>query len=128
MSDASYGDGSGRIVTLRELRAKFKLISHGEHQWSAQLVLYSGAPDIGWPSLCVHVWYSNPELVDMPNQICFRFPAFHQALGYEEDTLVCLHPSLADLIVHGFYPEEDKLMRDCLEDFNRFWTPLSEVL
>jgi hypothetical protein len=64
----------------------------------------------------------------MPSQICFRFPAFHQALGDEADTLVCLHALLADLIVHGFYPEGDKLMRDCLEDFNRFWTPLSGVL
>jgi hypothetical protein len=73
MRDTSCDDSSGTIVTLGELRAKFKLISHGEYEWSAQLVRYSKAPDIGWPSLCVHVWYSNPELVDMPNQIRFAF-------------------------------------------------------
>jgi hypothetical protein len=128
MSNTAHGEGSAAIVTLGELKAKFELISHGKHEWTANLMRYREAPNVGWPHLCVHVWYSNPGLVDMPNQICFRFPAFDQALGYEEETLVCLHPSLADLIVHGFYPEGDKLMRGCLEDFDRFWTPLSEIL
>jgi hypothetical protein len=86
MSDTSCGDGSGKIVTLGELRAKFKLISHGEYEWSAQLFRYSKAPDIGWLSLCVHFWDSNPELLDMPNQMCFRFLHFIKPLGHQADT------------------------------------------
>jgi hypothetical protein len=55
-------------------------------------------------------------------------PAFHQAMGGELKTLVCLHPSLADLVVQGLYFEGDKLQTDRLEDWYRFWPPLRRVL
>jgi hypothetical protein len=128
MSAISLENGSGTIITLGELRAKLDLISEGQHQWTAQLGRVTDESGMGWPERCVLIWYTNPEFIDMPNEICFRFPAFHQVLGGESETLVCLHPSLADLIVKGLYFEGDELKWDSLEDFYRFWPPLRGVL
>ena len=72
--------------------------------------------------------FSDLGLTDMPNQICYRFLAYPQALGGAPDLLVCLHPSLIHPVVEGLYFEDDKLLADPLEDFGAFWPPLREVL
>jgi hypothetical protein len=128
MDNTSCENGQGTIITLADLETKLSLIGHRQHQWTARLARVAGESQMAWPQQCVEIWYTNPEFIDMPNQICFHFPAFHQVMGGESETLVCLHPSLADLVVQGMYFEGDKLKTDCLEDWDRFWAPLQRLL
>jgi hypothetical protein len=129
MSLNSLESGYGVVITLGDLRTKLRVISSGAHQWTAHLARATDDRVIGWPKLCVQVWYSNPGLVDMPTQLCYRFPAFpHDIIGDESDSLVCVHASLMDPVAQGLYFEDDELKDDPLEDFGRFWEPLWEVL
>jgi hypothetical protein len=121
-------DGQGVIITFAELEAKLVYISEGQHEWTARLERVEDHAELGWPPICALVWFSNPGMIDMPNGICYRFPAFAGALCSDSDTLVCLHPSLMDVLARGLYFEGDKLMWDCMEDFGRFWEPLRKVL
>jgi hypothetical protein len=119
--------GQGTIITLVDLQTKLGFISCGQHQWTARLARVAGEWQMAYPQQCVEIWYTNPEFIDMPHQICFRFPAFHQVMGGESEALVCLHPSLADPIVQGLYFEGDELKADCMEDWYRFWPPLGKL-
>ncbi len=128
MSEKTPGDGTGSIITFAELQDKLFEISHDDHRWTAEAEYCSrrrGRRQV----LAVRVWYTNPDLLDMPNQICFEFPAFPDEIwGSEDDALVCLHPSLITAVSEGLYWEEDELKLNGLEDFSRFWEPLREVL
>ena len=128
MDNTSGANGQGTIITFADLETKLGLISHGQHRWTARLVRVSGESQMAWPQKCVEIWYTNPEFIDIPNQICFHFPAFDQVIGGESEIMVCLHPSLAELVVQGLYFEGDKLKTDCLEDWYRFWPPLRILL
>ena len=119
-------DDCGIILAFSDLEARLQAISIGTHQWTLHPDREVGPFDRKMTS--VSVWYSNPGLTDMPNQICYRFPAYPQALGGVPDLLVCLHPSLIDPVVEGLYFEDDRLLADPLEDFGAFWPPLREIL
>jgi hypothetical protein len=128
MDNFSYEDELGLVMTFAELEARLGLISQREHQWTARL---AGEIAGEWQLSCQHcveIWYRNPEFIDMPNQICYRFPAFQDVMGGEPFTLVCLHPSLAIPVVKGLYFERDELKYDLIEDWCRFWLPLRKHL
>lgn len=121
MDNTSGENGQGTIITLADLEAKPALISHEQHQWTACLARVSSEPRLGRLPQCAEIWYTNPEFIDIPNQICFHFPAFDQVIGCDSEIMVCLHPSLAELVVQGLYFQGD-------EDWHRFWPPLRQLL
>jgi hypothetical protein len=129
MNINSLETGYGVVITLGDLEAALSAINRGPHQWTARLARITDDRVVGWPPLCVQVWYTNPGPIDMPTQLCYRFPAFRHGLFEERsDTLVCIHASLMDPLVEGLYFEDDELKSDPVEDFGRFWDPLWEKL
>ena len=125
----SSGEGFGVVLALSQLQAKLGQISKGAHQWTAKLVEVLEPHELGWTNLCAEVWYSNPEYLDMPNQISYHFPAFPDLVfGDEEDAKVCLHPSLMVPVAEGLYYDGDLLKKDWLGDFCAFWYPIRAVL
>lgn len=125
MDRNGYENGCGIIVALPDLKDKLSAISHGLYQW--RLVAEPETTGHGFISH-VDIAFSNPEFVDMPNDVCFRFPVFDRGIWRSPELLVCMHPSLAEAQICGLYFEGDRLLNDNLEDFYRFWTPLREVL
>jgi len=81
-----------------------------------------------WTTSSAEVWYNNPGLRDMPNQLGFRLPVFCDEFGSEADSLVCCHAALIEPIQVGLYFEDDRLLYDPLEDFDRFWPPIKQAL
>jgi hypothetical protein len=128
MDNDSFKSGHGAIITLADLETKLLWISQGEHHWKSRLARIAGESQMACAQQRIEIWYNNPEFINLPNQICFRFPAFPQALGRKSETLVCLHPSLPELAVAGLYFEGDMLKQDCLGDWYRFWPPLWGLL
>jgi hypothetical protein len=126
--DFSYGAGRGVIVTLDELDATLRLISHGPHRWTASLEKVVLEEWQASRRCSIRIRYTNPEFTDMPTEISYLFPAFNDAMFEEAYTLVCLHPSLAIPAVKGLYFEEGALKHDLLEDWHRFWPPLKQSL
>ena len=124
MSDKS---GFGAIIEFDELQAKLQTLSDGRHQWIAKLVRDKPV-EKGWTEFYAEVWFSNPGLKDMPNELCFRIPAFNVQFTDGGHCLVCVHPSLIVPVQEGLYFEGDRLLCDPLEDFENFWRPLRRVL
>jgi len=120
-------NGYGVILSLADLREKLQTISSGPHQWSVELVQTKPAHK-GWTTSHAEIWYTNPELTDMPNEICLSFPAFRDWFWGVEESFVCLHPGLAQTVQPGLYFEGERLLYDCIEDFERFWPPIREIL
>ena len=106
-----------------ELESRLKLISTNDKIWRLSSVGITGD---GEPH--VEIKFSNPDLLDMPNDVSFRFPVVDVGPWGNPEPLVCLHASLACPASRGLYFEGPDLMYDGLEDFHRFWTPLRRVL
>lgn len=123
---STYQDGFGAVLSLRDLQAKLRTMSSGPHQWTANLVHDERTSDRLTTSY-VEIWYSNPGLMGMPNELCFAFPTFYDA-DEPEAALVCLHSALVEGIQMGLYFEGDQLLWDPLEDYERFWPPLRKAL
>ncbi len=103
MSDKTLGDGTGCIITLEELQSKLIEISHEDHQWTA-VAEYCGGTRNRKMVHAIRVWYTNPGVPEMPNMICYEFPAFPDAIwGDPEGALICLHPSLITPVMEGLY-------------------------
>ncbi len=128
VDEFSYETGRGVIVTLDELDATLRLISHGPHRWTANLEQELVEDRQISRRCCARIRYTNPEFADMPTEISYLFPAFSDATFSEAFILVCLHPSLAIPVVKGLYFEEGSLKHDLLEDWQRFWPPLRRAL
>jgi hypothetical protein len=126
--DFSYGTGRGVIVTLDELDATLRFISHGPHRWTASLQRDLVEEEQMPRQSYVGIRYSNPEFADMPTEITYLFPAFSDVIFGETSILVCLHPSLAIPSVEGLYFEDGELKHDILEDWQHFWPPLRQAL
>ncbi len=94
MSDKIPGDGTGCIITLEELQDKLLEISHQDHRWTA-LPEYCVTGGNQKQVHAIRIWYTNPGVPEMPNMICYEFPAFPDAIwGDPDGALICLHPSL----------------------------------
>ena len=119
--------GFSVLMTVGDLQAKLATICSGAHLWSVELVNLEPGEE-GSTRLYAHMWYSNPGTTDMPNQLCFGFPLLQDSFWLETESYVCLHPSLAVPVQAGLYFEGDRLLRDPLEDFDRFWAPIRKVL
>jgi hypothetical protein len=111
----------GIIVTLDKLEATLRFISHEQHQWQADLNPESALETYGSLQPGVEIRYTNPQFVDLPNEISYLFPAFNEPIFGMPHVLVCLHPSLAVPVKEGLYFEGAALKRDLLEDWYRFW-------
>jgi hypothetical protein len=121
MDNFSCPPGSSAIVTFDELKAALRFLSHEQHQWQARLNLESAAETYGSPQSSVEIRYTNPQFVDLPNEISYLFPAFNESILGMPYVLVCLHPSLAVPVQEGLYFEGAALKHDLLEDWYRFW-------
>lgn len=118
----------GVVLSLDELNACLRSISHGSHQWTACL---EPEPRDEWDTRgqhCVRICYSNTELIDMPNEISYIFPTFVSAIFWRPDVLVCLHPSMAVPVLKGLHFEGSQLRYDLLLDWDKFWPPIRDVL
>jgi hypothetical protein len=107
-----------------------KDLCRGAHQWAS--VAVSGiCVSIDERSLqYLLVGYSNPELGGLPNSLCFCFPLFRYNSAREGKLkhLVCFAPESVVPLSNGLYWEENQLKADALEDWDRFWNPLSGCL
>ncbi len=113
-------------MTLPELRLKLRQISSGNHQWEARLIPQAVRNREGTEGRYAAIAYTNPELIDMPNYICYLFPVIEPGEGGR--VRVCLHPSTAIPVAEGLYFEGAELRVDHLEDWGRFWDPLKAAL
>lgn len=127
MADNIDDLGLGIIVSLEDLRNILTALTTNEHRWEARVPVAEGEPSVA-SNLSIDIWYSNPGLVDMPNAICFRFPALRPRTIGPGDTFICLHPSLVEPVLEGLYFEGDQLKADFMEDYRRFWVPLRTAL
>lgn len=96
----STENGFGVILSINDLQAKLRTISIGPRQWNAKLVNV-GPCDECLTNAYAEIWYSNPGLTGMPNELCFRFPVFCDLFGDDAESLVCLHPSLIVPVQEG---------------------------
>lgn len=60
----------------------------------------------------MEIRYTNPQFVDLPNEISYLFPAFNEPIFGMPYILVCLHPSLAVPVKEGLYFEGAALKHD----------------
>jgi|SRR6185437_10414081 len=120
-------DGFGVILSLADLQTKLRTISNGAHQWTAELARCKPVQE-GWTTFYAEIWYSNPSPRDMPNDLCYRFPAFRDRFWGDGESFVCLHPGLAVPVQQGLYFEGERLLGDCIQDFESFWPPIREAL
>ena len=107
-----------------------KDLCRGAHQW-ASLAVSGICVSIDERSLqYLLVGYSNPELGGLPNSLCFCFPLFRYNSAREGKLkhLVCFAPESVVPLSNGLYWEENQLKADALEDWDRFWNPLSGCL
>lgn len=109
----SAQNGFGIILSLDELREKLQSISGGPRRWRARLVRVKPGEE-RLTSVYAEVWYSNPTLADMPNELCWGFPVFQIRVWRIAESFVCLHPGLAVPVQEGLYFEEDRLLSDPL--------------
>lgn len=123
MTDNIDDLGLGIIVSLEDLRKILTTLTTNEHRWEVTDSFTEGEFFVA-SNLSMDIWYSNPGLMDMPNELCYRFPALPPRSIGAGDTLICLHPSLIEPVVEGLYFEDDQLKADFMEDFRRFWVPL----
>lgn len=125
-----YELDSGFIVPMTVLEHRLRRISLGNHQWLALAVPKPITNGMGRQCNYVAVGYTNPEMVDMPNFLCYLFPILDNgvSVGLQPEKLICLHPSAAIPIAEGWYFEDALLKRDILEDWGRFWDPLKQAL
>jgi len=91
------------VITLDRLEATLRFISHEHHQWQAHLNPETEAETYGSQQWSVEIRYTNPQFVDLPNEISYLFPAFNEPIFGVPHVLVCLHPSLAVPIKEGLY-------------------------
>jgi hypothetical protein len=123
-----YEMGEGYIVSLADLRRRLRAISQEAHQWTVEIVqkrLLSCERELQSYAL---ISYTNPVVIDMPNDLSFLFPIAGQPEGKENEagTFVCMYPSEAVDVAYGLYFEGDAIKRDCLEDWTLFWLPVRE--
>jgi hypothetical protein len=125
-----YEIDQGYIISLADLRRRLRAISHGAHQWSVEIVQKLLPACKGELQSYALILYTNPVMLDMPNNLSFLFPiaAQPESKGNEAGTFICLHPSEAIDVGYGLYFEGDDLKRDCLEDWILFWSPLGKSL
>jgi hypothetical protein len=114
----------GFIVSLDDLAALLKHISDDVHCWSID---ESDAEEPGG-TLSVIIRYSNPGEIDLPNPISFQFPSISDGDPSSPTMLACLHSSLAKPVCRGLYLDDDGIKYDPLDDWARFWLPISEAL
>ena len=129
MVHLTYAINEGFILSLTELRQRLAAISWDEHQWALQPLPHD-VPKNGRAQPYVMIGYTNPDLGELPNHLCFLFPIALEPIDPKDErrTLVCLHPSTAIVISHGLYFEGDQVKQDVLEDWRAFWTPLGQSL
>ena len=75
MNEKTPGDGTGASITLQELSDKLYKISHNDHRWTA-VANYRNSHGGPRKVCAVQVWYTNPDMPDIPNSICYSFPSF----------------------------------------------------
>jgi len=107
-----------------------KDLCRGAHQWASLAVSGICVSNDERSRQYLLVGYSNPELGGLPNSLCFCFPLFRykSARKGELTHLVCFAPESVVPLSNGLYWEEDQLKGDALEDWDRFWNPLSGCL
>lgn len=117
-----YEIESGFIVPFDKLQRSLPSIDKDAHQWRVQSTL-----QVRDHHAYAAIDYTNPELADMPNSLCYLFPVLDDGFG-TKDPMVCLHPTAGIPVIQGLYFEGPELKRDLLEDWGRFWEPLRGAL
>ena len=90
MNNFSCTPESGMVITLDRLEATLRFISHEHHQWQAHLNPETEAETYGSQQWSVEIRYTNPQFVDLPNEISYLFPAFNEPIFGVPHVLVCL--------------------------------------
>jgi hypothetical protein len=112
------------------VKQHLKDISRGAYQWSSATVSGIWVSNDDQSRQFLVVGYSNPEPGGLPNSLCFCFPLFicGPGAGGELKRLVRFAPESVVPLSNGLYWEENQLKVDALEDWDRFWKPLSGCL
>jgi hypothetical protein len=120
----------GFVLSLAELNICLQKMSGGIHQWVAIPVPYIVPTRDNEPRGYITIGYTNPQDIEIPNYLTFLFPMVKctQRPATFDNLLICLHPSAAIPLSEGIYLEEGNVKLDTLEDWDRFWKPLSNAL
>jgi hypothetical protein len=124
-----FSSSHGYILSIADLRRVFSFISHGSRRWWIEnnVTLHR---DPGKQTFWLTLHHANPVPGQMTDEISFQVPVLQASIvsSWEETALVCLDPEIIRPHVEGLYLENDRVVGDCLEDWNLFWPPIKQAL
>lgn len=70
------------------------------------------------------------SLKDQDATIIFRFPKIKRVLLFPEGDweIVCLYPICREVVQPGIYWDEDRILSDDFQDWEKFWRPIANAL